>query len=69
MARALGYPAVVFERRPLPVGVRDGEYDSHHDLLRLGEPKLARYVMHETSRAQVAAEAVMTADARMWYAG
>lgn len=69
VARALGSPAVVFERRPLPVGVRDGEYDSHHDLLRLGELKLARYVMHETSCAQVAAEAVMTADARMWYAG
>jgi hypothetical protein len=66
VARALGYPAVVFERRPLPV---PHPYDSHHDLLRLGELKLARYVMHETSRAQVAAEAVMTADARMWYAG
>ncbi|KAB5526266.1 hypothetical protein GE09DRAFT_1292901 [Coniochaeta sp. 2T2.1] len=37
VARARGYPpSFLFERRPLPVGVREREYTSHHDLLRLG---------------------------------
>jgi hypothetical protein len=63
VARARGYPSVLFERRPLPVGVGEREYTSHHDLLRLGELKLARYVLHDTSRAQASAEADMTPDA------
>ncbi|OIW26063.1 hypothetical protein CONLIGDRAFT_684600 [Coniochaeta ligniaria NRRL 30616] len=70
VARAHGYPpSVLFERRPLPVGVRAREYTSHHDLLRLGELKLARYVLHDTSRAQASAEADMTPDQLMWYNG
>lgn len=69
VARARGYPSVLFERRPLAVGVGEHEYTSHHDLLRLGALKLARYVLHETSRAQASAEADMTPDALMWYTG
>ncbi|KAJ9150540.1 hypothetical protein NKR19_g5269 [Coniochaeta hoffmannii] len=68
VARARGcHPPVLFERRPLPVGAREREYTSHHDLLRLGALKLARYVLHDTSRAQASAEADMTPDAFMWY--
>jgi hypothetical protein len=67
VARAQGHPPVLFERRPLPVGVREREYTSHHDLLRLGGLKLARYVLHDTSRAQASAEADMSPDAFMWY--
>ena len=63
VARAPGYPSVLFERRPLPVGVREREYTSHHELLRLGGLKLARYVLHDTSRAQASADADMSPDA------
>lgn len=67
VARARGHsPSVVFESRPLPVGVRRREYVSHYDLLRGGELKLARYVLCDTSRAQVSAEADMSPDKFMW---
>lgn len=69
VARARGHPAVLFGGGPLPVGAGEREYASHHGLLRVGGLRLARYVLHETSRAQAEAEADLAPDAYMWYTG